>query len=620
MMANYWAIAIGINQYQHLQPLMYAQRDAQALRDFFIREARFPSKQCFLLTDSFLRRNRTETSPTRESIEACIARTCQQRLQPNDFLWCFFSGYGMRFEGKDYLMPMAGDPAQVATTGIPIELLFSIFETAPTRNIFLVLDVNRSQNASFAEGVGDQTLLLAREHGIPTLLSCPPHQFSHETLALRQGLFTAAVLEGIRQQGCLTPGQLVQFLSDRLPELSEQHWRPRQDLLAFVPAEKKYQLIVPKEAAISLGAAIETPVEVDDRAVASNGGGASQNGHLAERSWNSLQSSNLSDLSFPTALLDAGWDSPTPSTPDLQETIPQSAAMRRPELLPEQVGSADELFWRRLLIWSSMIAAALLIGVVLRNSGELVRDGSTVSTSEASPITQSEGAAGDADEVISQPAIQAEPGSALEAAYIAVRIRDFNEAKFQLSQVPAAERNAEYTQVLEQANKGLLSDAKVLLTRTRELTTENQAADFVEAINLAQQIQPGEPQYEEAQQYINRWSHVIFDMAQGRADRRNGSSTSIAAENYSKAIATVRLIPANTDVFQQGQEAIAQWSQRILDLANHRASEGMYDVAIQAAELIPADAPAYEPAQAAIAEWREKPTLLVVPTPGHGQD
>ncbi len=40
-MSENWAICIGIDRYDNLQPLQYATRDAEALRDFFEEEAGF---------------------------------------------------------------------------------------------------------------------------------------------------------------------------------------------------------------------------------------------------------------------------------------------------------------------------------------------------------------------------------------------------------------------------------------------------------------------------------------------------------------------------------------------------------------------------------------------------
>ena len=49
-MVNHWAIAVGINHYQFLQPLKFAQQDAQALCECLVSEAGFLPNRCILFT------------------------------------------------------------------------------------------------------------------------------------------------------------------------------------------------------------------------------------------------------------------------------------------------------------------------------------------------------------------------------------------------------------------------------------------------------------------------------------------------------------------------------------------------------------------------------------------
>ena len=50
-MAN-WAICIGINQYDDLQPLKYAVRDAERMKDWLINKAGFPKSQVYYFSDN----------------------------------------------------------------------------------------------------------------------------------------------------------------------------------------------------------------------------------------------------------------------------------------------------------------------------------------------------------------------------------------------------------------------------------------------------------------------------------------------------------------------------------------------------------------------------------------
>ncbi|EKU98342.1 hypothetical protein Lepto7375DRAFT_7621 [Leptolyngbya sp. PCC 7375] len=242
-MSNCWAIIIGINQYQGFQPLMQAQNDAVGIRRYLIEDAGFAPENCILLSDLSTSTEQEAVVPDRVAIHDWLETICQGRVQPDDTLWFYFSGYGAQADNKDYLMPVDGDPAQVKQTGIALQDVVQYLKQAPTDNIMMVLDMNRSQSALAGQAIGEQVAKLAQKARIPLILSCQPNEFSHETLAVRHGLFTAALLEGLRYDGCATLSHLERYLVERIPELCEHHWRPIQNPVVILPEEQKFQLL-----------------------------------------------------------------------------------------------------------------------------------------------------------------------------------------------------------------------------------------------------------------------------------------------------------------------------------------------------------------------------------------
>jgi Caspase domain len=600
-MANYWAIAIGINQYQSFQPLIYAQRDAQLFRDFLVAEGGFEADHCLLMTDGSSAPDHV-AYPSRGNIQARIVQICQQILRPGDLLWCFFSGYGVRFRGADYLMPVDSDPSQVETTGIPMESIYRLLDAAPTNDIIVVLDINRSQSSLTGEGVGAETAALAKKYGIATILSCLPEQFSHETLALRQGLFTSALVEAIRYQGCVTLEQLVEYLGDRLPQLSEHHWRPRQEPFAIIPPEKEYLLIVPEQAAVTLGTA--APMLVPNFVDLSS---PTRLPVLPDRSATALLDRPTLPASRPAA----------PSTPPLKSAEGRSPAS--PQFAPPEI-STDDPFIQKLLSWGGIIASVLLIGVLMRNCSTLTQPTIAPSPAPVAPAKSQTTLPTGFLDATNPPEIKVDAGSPLAVIVTAIEAQQFEVAKQQIEQIPANERTSKsYKQALEQIHRGLLSEARSMINRIRETSQQNQASDFVEGIKKVRQIKQGQPFYQEAQQDIDRWSRVILDMAQGRAGRNNGElSVRAKAENFNGAIASARLIPPDRpDLYAQAQQAVGNWSQAILDLALASAAEENLDEAIAAAELVPPNTPVYPDAQEAIAGWRNQtlPEPVAPPPP-----
>lgn len=603
-MVNYWYLGIGINQYRFLPPLSYAQRDAELLHEFLIQAGGFSPRHCHLLTDHITVVSSDSRFPTAEHIQTRLAQL-QNNLKPKDVLLCFFSGYGLQVQGQDFLLPIEADPKQVATTGIAVETWFQALKALPTDNILLLIDANRSQLGLERGGFGHQTAQLAQTYGIATLLSCQSDQFSHEPLTLRQGIFTAALISAW-QNGCVTVEPLVEALQQQMPRLSEELWRPRQDVLAVVPAHLRYQLIVPDLATHHP----QTAHRFSDANLEPGFGAGSR--PLTSLAKPLLALSRRGNQVIQTV---NGWLNPNQQPNTVGPTANPSLVAANPALElaePDALALSDEFFWRRLLVQGGLIAGILLFGVILRNSSALINAGNQPSNQAAAPPTQPPSPAANSPAAnpmpTNAPIVTVDPVLLLQSAQAAFEAKQYEDANRQLAQLPADQRTPEHHQLLEQTNRELLNKGKTMLIRTRNPVQENQVSDLVEAIKMARLIKPDQPLYQEAQQAIDRWSRVILDMAQGRAARSNEASVIDAANNYSKAISAARLVPSDqAKVYEQAQQAITLWSQMILDLANTRAANGELDLAIQIGELVPPNTPTYAPAQEAIANWRNQP-------------
>jgi uncharacterized caspase-like protein len=239
-MAKHWALIIGINHYQSFQSLQYARQDAEAIQQFLQQYQSVSPQHCLLLTDGVSPYVNPEGKswpmvPQGSIILERLEWLCAQALAPKDLLWVFFSGYGVCHGGEDYLMPWDGEPERVAETGVQVRSLLHLLHSAATNQILLLLDINRSQGVLSSQLPGQKTAELADQLGISTILSCQPHQFSHETAELGQGLFTVALLEGLRLHQFQTLSQLTPYLGDRLPQLCDHHWRPLQIPMVIGP-------------------------------------------------------------------------------------------------------------------------------------------------------------------------------------------------------------------------------------------------------------------------------------------------------------------------------------------------------------------------------------------------
>lgn len=649
-MTNYWAIAIGINQYPQLQPLVYAERDAQSLIQSLINDAGFLSDFCVRLTDNSPPAAWGATTPDRTGIQTAIAQVCQ-RLKPGDCLWLFFSGYGMHYQGKDYLMPQDSDPTQPAQTGLSVEFLYSLLQAAPTKNLLVLLDMNRSQGVLSGIGAGVHTAALAEQYGISTLLSCRPNQFSHETIALRHGLFTAAVLEALKRPGCVTLEHLVQFLQTRLPELSDHHWRPRQEPLAVIPDDRRYQLIVPGKETLSPALPSFAPVSVPDqmqpvprqdeppRRAGSEWQPPQSPGLHPDWRHPSLQAPSQGSATRqerppervappPPPLVPAGLESGSQSEPQHEQgaTPLPAAPLPAPPPPPHQTPAAiaadasEERSWWQLVRWGSGLLSLLMVAVIVRNLDTVMRSpangGQTVavqpSPAVAAPPTENSLPNPAANSITAQPpTLPSSPVPVANPAANSLNVPPQSLAPSAPDTRPVSESATPLS------DRDIMNAAMATLTKVRAESPSNQVSEISEAIQLLRQIRPDQPLYQDAQQAMDRWSLVILDMASGRAMQRNGGDLGLAANNYRAAIAAAQLVPSDrTSTYQAAQQAIAGWSQQILNLANVHAQSGALSQAVQVAQLVPPGTAAYDAAQRAIATWQNQ--LAPDITPGIG--
>ncbi|MEH2234045.1 MAG: SUMF1/EgtB/PvdO family nonheme iron enzyme [Nostoc sp.] len=251
-MAKNWAIAIGINQYDYLQPLNYAKRDALLMQEFLGNEAGF--ERIFFFSDDSPELAGKSTRPTRSNLLRVLRQLFDNPFMgAGDNFWFFFSGHGIRYADRDYLMPCDGDPEDIENTAIAINFVSERLRRCGADNVVLILDACRNEGKKTGEGIGRQTAEEARQQGVISIFSCIPQQYSYEIEALQQGAFTTALLEGLGIQGkCATVERLDQYLKFRVPELVRQYKNTRQTpYLIAEPVNKSHLILVPRYATLA---------------------------------------------------------------------------------------------------------------------------------------------------------------------------------------------------------------------------------------------------------------------------------------------------------------------------------------------------------------------------------
>ncbi len=245
------AIVIGINTYEFLQPLQYAQQDALALKNFLEQEAKFD--RVYYFAEDAPAVNGVAMKPTRNNLRRVLRDTfARPFMGDGDNFWFFFSGHGMRDGERDFLMPIDGDPDDIAESGIATAQVAEWLRGCGADNVVMMLDACRSGGRKDGKGIGDETTQGCRQTGVISLFSCSPNQFSYELPQYEQGAFTKVLLEGLGVQGaCATVARLDDYLKRRVPEVVRECWGDRVQQLPYAIAEplsKSHLILMPHHA------------------------------------------------------------------------------------------------------------------------------------------------------------------------------------------------------------------------------------------------------------------------------------------------------------------------------------------------------------------------------------
>ncbi len=251
-MAN-WALVIGINKYDRLRSLDYAERDAELMQKFFQDEAKF--EQIFYFSDispDFYAPDgsRQSTRPTYANLRSFLRDFFEESyLQAGDNFWFFFSGHGIRHQDRDYLMPCDANPRDVEYTAISINYVTERLRRCGADNVVLLLDACRNEGEKSGLGIG-----VEKQQGVITICSCSPKEKSYEIEQIGQGAFTYVLLESLRIQGegnCATVERLYQRLRYRVTDINRIYNKPEQTPYAIAePASKYHLILLPRQATL----------------------------------------------------------------------------------------------------------------------------------------------------------------------------------------------------------------------------------------------------------------------------------------------------------------------------------------------------------------------------------
>lgn len=248
-MSKDYAVCIGINDYNNLQSLKYAERDAKAVRNFFVSKAGFDKVYYFADDAPPIGQDygpNLSPKPTFTSLKRFLrVRFDNPFLSSEDNFWFFFAGHGLRHQGRDYLMLLDSDPGDIRSTSISINEITESLQNCGADNIMLLIDACRDQGRRSGEGIGEDS-----PPGVIKFYSCMPHQSSYEIDELQSGTFTYVLLKALRgEEKCATVQELADYLQEKVPALNKEYNKPVQNpIVGAEPIEKANLIIFPERA------------------------------------------------------------------------------------------------------------------------------------------------------------------------------------------------------------------------------------------------------------------------------------------------------------------------------------------------------------------------------------
>ncbi|ACK72408.1 peptidase C14 caspase catalytic subunit p20 [Gloeothece citriformis PCC 7424] len=533
-MKDHQCLVIGISRYQFLPPLSYGEVDAQAIYQFFLNKVKLPQQQILLISDTSVPVKGRSTYPSQENL--------LEWLKLSDQEWLIFNGYGVNYQGEDYLMPIDGNPQDILSTGIKIQSLFSSLQTPK----LLILNLYSLQ---LGTRVGQQIITLAKQKGIALILSVRP---ADEKTSDNHSTFTTALLEAFEYYSHdISLFQLAQYLSDRLPSLR-----------------------------VSRGRMIATPVIISPSLTFSSQSLFSL--PKSQKTENTEQPKTSQEKEIGLPLLPAAA---VATIPDNTEENLISQAPVSPPQSSHSLKSHQSVKW----VWvGGILMVLLLIGLSFWLKSILLNppnyEGSKF------PLDPSNKDADSQQKLLHRAMTYLKENQA----------SSFNRAINEIRQIPQS------SSVYPQAQEKITLWSQIILDIAQGRANQGNFQDAIAAARLVPPDQKQVYslalekiktwQAKAKQQQINQ---ALIDGAKALINPFSASS-------YNQGITILRQIVEGEPEYPQAQQLINQWSQKIYLLALSRANQGNYQQAITTAELVPPDTFAYDIAREAIAQWKLK--------------
>lgn len=239
-----YALVVGIEKYSDLPDALYAERDAEAVKEHLIALG-FPSRNVVLLSGE---------KAGYKSIEKFLETWLPRNVDEKSRVFFYFSGHGAPDvkTGQAYLVPWDGDAAFLENTGYPLKRLYQKLGELKASQVFVSLDAcfsGAGGRSVLAKGARPLVTSVALPAAIPPKLTILAAATGEQmTSALDEqghGTFTYYFLKGLSGEAkdssqAITADSLLSYLKPNVEDAARRQNREQDPVL--IGAEGKRAL------------------------------------------------------------------------------------------------------------------------------------------------------------------------------------------------------------------------------------------------------------------------------------------------------------------------------------------------------------------------------------------
>jgi hypothetical protein len=227
---SYWGLIIGIESYAKLPVVDYAKRDADLVRDYFVKILGIPDDNIIFLPDS---------DATKSTIEGYLKEYLPKNLEKSSTLYVYFAGHGAPDveKGDAYLIPYDGDTRFINQTGYRLKDFYQHLMELNIERTYVFLDSCFSGVTARGEKMllagARPTLIHVEDVALTTnkvvsITASKGGQISNSYKEMKHGLFTYYLLSGLRgladrdNDGWIGVGELYTYVKEKVDKTSRR--------------------------------------------------------------------------------------------------------------------------------------------------------------------------------------------------------------------------------------------------------------------------------------------------------------------------------------------------------------------------------------------------------------